>query len=72
MNVEGGIKGELRRKLLFMTLNKNVLVHWDESEAFWKVCVVIWDEKKYKWRQYLALHLPRLVLAPLKQLLHLG
>lgn len=50
MDVEGAIKGEMRRKLLFMTLKKNGLVHWDESEAFWKVCVVIWGGKKYKWR----------------------
>lgn len=48
MDVEGAIKKELRRKLLFMTLKKNVLVHWDESEAFWKVRVVIWGGKKYK------------------------
>lgn len=55
MDVEGAIKKELRRKLLFMTFKKNVLVHWDESEAFWKVRVVIWGGKKYKWRQYLDL-----------------
>lgn len=61
VDVEGAIKRELRRELLFMTLKKNVLVHWDESEAFWKICVVIWGGKKYKWRQYLALHLPRFV-----------
>lgn len=50
VDVEGAIKGQLRRKSLFMTLKKNVLVHWDESEAFWKLCVVIRDGEMYKWK----------------------
>lgn len=48
---EGPIKVELRRNLLFLTLRKNVLLHWDESKTFLKVCVIIWGGKRYEWRQ---------------------